>query len=329
MLKNKTVLITGGAGSLGRAITGRLFKDFAELKKVIIYNRDELKHHYMSWEFSADEFPIEYVIGDVRDLERLTQVCEEVDIIIHAAALKQISTCENNPEECYKTNVFGTQNVIKAAKSSNVSKLLFVSTDKAVDPTSVYGNSKQAGEHLISNADGGQLTCATTRLGNLLGSAGSVIPFFLERSKTGELPITHPEMTRFGGTLDQGVDVCLYALEKMRGGEVFIPRWKSFRVGDLADAIAPECRKKIIGARKHEKMHERFFAKVELSRMLENKKYFIVSKEGVGDNLGLELYKALPIQINDLLDSESNTFWTIEELRLFIKSEINELQEGF
>ena len=212
MFRNKTVLITGGAGSLGKAIVYKLLSDHHHVGKIIVFSRDELKHQHMKWEFSDQADKIEYIIGDVRDLERVTQACKGVDVIIHAAALKQISACEQNPEECYKTNVVGTQNVIKAAKYNEVEKLLFISTDKAVNPSSIYGNSKQACERLITKADGPHLTCATVRLGNLLGSAGSVIPFFMKIRHTGELPITDQEMTRFGGTLDQGTEACFYAL---------------------------------------------------------------------------------------------------------------------
>ncbi|MGB3465340.1 MAG: SDR family NAD(P)-dependent oxidoreductase [Cyclobacteriaceae bacterium] len=317
MLAGKTILITGGAGSLGSNLVERLLSNDA-IGKVIIYSRDELKHHYMSWRFPVSKYPIDYMIGDVRDLEKLTLACKSADIVIHTAALKQISTCEDNPEECYKTNVVGTQNIIKAVKANNVKKVLFISTDKAVEPTSVYGNSKQAGERLITNADSEECIFATVRLGNLLGSAGSVIPFFMEIKHTGEIPITHPEMTRFGGTMQEGADACLYALENMRGGEIFIPRWKSFSVGDLAQAIAPECRKKIIGSRKHEKMHEQFFAKVEISRLLENKDYYIIAKEKLTNDESLDLYRSIEAEIDERFISYSQEKWTIEELSAFI-----------
>lgn len=316
MLSGKTILITGGAGSLGSSLVENLLTD-GQIAKVIVYSRDELKHHYMSWRFPIDKYPVEYVIGDVRDLEKLSLACKEVDVVIHAAALKQISTCEDNPEECYKTNVIGTQNIIKAAKANGVGKVLFVSTDKAVEPTSVYGNSKQAGERLITNADSTECTFATVRLGNLLGSAGSVIPFFMEIRNTGEIPVTHPEMTRFGGTMKEGAEACLYALHHMLGGEIFIPRWKSFKVGDLAEAIAPECRKKIIGSRKHEKMHEQFFAKVEISRLLENKGYYIIAKEKLTNDESLDLYRSIGADIDEKFVSYSQEMWTIDELSAF------------
>ncbi|MEL6562536.1 MAG: SDR family NAD(P)-dependent oxidoreductase, partial [Bacteroidota bacterium] len=161
MLENKTILITGGAGSLGKTLVGNLLSSDLKVRKVIVYSRDELKHQHMRWEYPGLEEKIDYIIGDIRDQERVAQVCKGVDIIIHAAALKQISACEQNPEECYKTNVVGTQNVIKAAEMDHVEKLLFISTDKAVNPTSIYGNSKQACERLITRADSPQLTCAT------------------------------------------------------------------------------------------------------------------------------------------------------------------------
>ena len=318
MLNNKTILITGGAGSLGKAIVRKLLSEYCDVGKIIIFSRDELKHHHMRWEFPALEDQIEYIIGDVRDSERISQVCKGVDVIVHAAALKQISTCEQNPEECYKTNVIGTQNVIKAAKNNEVERLLFISTDKAVNPTSVYGNSKQACERLITRADGTNLTCATVRLGNLLGSAGSVIPFFMRLLHSGELPVTDPEMTRFGGTLDQGAEACLYALNKMQNGEIFIPRWKSFKVGDLTRAIAPECRQKVIGPRKHEKMHESFFVSVEHSRLLENKHYFIITKERVSENDAIDGYESLNCQFEEEFSSNKNEFMQLDDLKLVI-----------
>lgn len=314
MMEKKTILITGGAGSLGRALVRKILSEYNDVGKIIVFSRDELKHHYMNWEFSDDGEKIEYVIGDIRDPERISQTCKGVDLIIHAAALKQIYSCENNPEECYKTNVVGTQNVIKAAKSNEVRKLLFISTDKAVDPTSVYGNSKQACERLITKAHDQQIQCATVRLGNLLGSAGSVIPFFMKIRHTGELPVTDPDMTRFGGTLAQGAEACFYALRYMKGGEIFIPRWKSFKVGDLASAIAPECRQKIIGTRKHEKMHESFFASVEMSKLLENRDYYIITKEVIREDEAIDSYQSITCQLKDVFSSLENEQCNLREI---------------
>ncbi len=288
-------MVTGGAGSLGKVIVREIFKEFPSVGKVVIYSRDELKHHQMGWEFSSADFRIDYVIGDVRDRDRLQQAMEGIDVVIHAAAMKQVGTCEMNPEECYKTNVSGTQNLIKSAKYQQVSQILLVSTDKAVDPVSVYGNSKQAAERLFIKADSKELTSGIVRLGNLMGSAGSVIPLFNRLKDSGEIPITHPDMTRFGGSILEGAKVCLYALENMRGGEIFVPKWPSFRIGDLAEALAPGCRQKLIGVRKHEKMHEVLVSIVERDRLVENEKNMVITKDEIDNDEALSYYKSLKV----------------------------------
>ena len=269
-------MITGGAGSLGRMLVKEVFTRYEKVSEVIIYSRDELKHHHLSWEYPSDRFPIKYVIGDVRDYDRLASAMEGVDFVIHSAAMKQVGSCETNPEECYKTNILGSQNVIKAAKFHQIQKTVLISSDKAVEPISVYGNSKQAAEKLFLKADEGDLQFSIVRLGNLLGSDGSVIPIFKHMMHTGLLPVTHPDMTRFAGTIKQGADCVLTALNDMTGGEIFVPKWKSFLVSDLVEAIAPGCEIKIIGLRKYEKMHEKLISEQEIQFLKAYSTHFII-----------------------------------------------------
>jgi UDP-N-acetylglucosamine 4,6-dehydratase len=255
-----TILLTGGTGSFGKRFTETVLRDLRP-RKLIIFSRDELKQHEMAQQFPIREYPsIRYFIGDVRDKERLYRAFDGVDVVVHAAALKQVPAAEYNPMEAIKTNIMGAANIIDAAIDRGVKRVVALSTDKAAAPINLYGATKLCSDKLFvagnSYAGGNDTRFAVVRYGNVVGSRGSVIPFFLERRHQGVLPITDERMTRFWITLDQGVQFVLDSLERMRGGEIFVPKLPSMRVTDLARAIAPECELRIVGIRPGEKLHE-------------------------------------------------------------------------
>lgn len=261
MLVDKSLLITGGTGSFGKAFTRTILERYPNIERLVIYSRDELKQYEMGLQFSPSDYPgLRYFIGDVRDAERLKRAMEGIDIVIHASALKQVPAAEYNPFEAIKTNVIGAQNVIEAALDTGVQRVIALSTDKAAAPINLYGASKLCADKLFTAANNikGQrdIRFAVVRYGNVMGSRGSVIPFFLARRKTGVLPITDTAMTRFNISLQEGVDMVLWALESAHGGEVFVPRIPSYRITDVAEAIGPECEKPVIGIRPGEKIHE-------------------------------------------------------------------------
>lgn len=259
-LNGKSILVTGGTGSFGKHFTGTVLEQF-EPERLIILSRDELKQHQMRQRFSEQEYPcMRYFIGDVREKDRLYRAFDGVDIVVHAAALKQVPAAEYNPIEPIKTNVMGAANVIDAAIDRDVDRVIALSTDKAANPINLYGASKLCSDKLFvagNNYSGETGTrFSVVRYGNVAGSRGSVIPFFFERRETGVLPITDMRMTRFWITLDQGVQFVLDNLERMRGGEVFVPKIPSMKIVDLAHALAPECELKEVGIRPGEKLHE-------------------------------------------------------------------------
>lgn len=258
---NKSVLITGGTGSLGKKLTSHILTNFPEVRKVIIYSRDEQKQFVMAQEYPASQYPqIRYLIGDVRDYERLERAMSDVDYVIHAAAMKHVHIAEYNPDECVKTNVHGAQNVIDACIKTNVSRVVALSTDKACAPINLYGATKLASDKLFiaaNNFKGSKdIRFSVVRYGNVMGSNGSVIPFFIQKKKEGILPITSERMTRFNISLQGGVDMVMHALEHAWGGELLVPKIPSYRVLDVAEAIGPECEKPIVGIRPGEKIHE-------------------------------------------------------------------------
>jgi UDP-N-acetylglucosamine 4,6-dehydratase len=277
-LKGKSVLITGGTGSFGRHFIARLLK--TEASKIIVFSRDELKQSEMQAQISDPKGRIRYFIGDIRDRSRVSRAFFGVDFVVHAAALKQVPALEYNPFEAVLTNVIGGQNIIDAAIDQKVSRVVALSTDKAVNPVNLYGATKLCMEKLFvagNNYAGGTGTrFSAVRYGNVMGSRGSVIPLFLEKRKTGLLPITDERMTRFWITLDQGVDTVLFALGSMHGGEVFVPKIPSMRITDLAKAIAPKCKLKVNGIRPGEKLHEVLMTEDESDRAVDTPKYFVI-----------------------------------------------------
>lgn len=261
MLSEKSILVTGGTGSFGKKFIQTILRQYPNIKRLVVYSRDELKQLEMAQAFPDSEHKgIRYFIGDIRDEPRLRRALENIDIVIHAAALKQVPTAEYNPFECIKTNVLGAQNLIEACLDSNVQQVIALSTDKAAAPINLYGATKLCSDKLFiaaNNIKGKRdLRFSIVRYGNVMGSRGSVIPFFLQKRASGVLPITDPAMTRFNISLQQGVAMVLRALEHAWGGEVFIPKIPSYRIVDVATAIGPDCEQRIVGIRPGEKIHE-------------------------------------------------------------------------
>ena len=279
ILRNKTVLVTGGTGSFGKKfIKQALNKD---VKKVIVFSRDELKQYEMKQEFKDDR--IRFFIGDVRDKERLSRAFDGVDIVIHAAAMKHVDACEYNPFEAIKTNIHGAQNIIEVAIDRGVEKVIALSTDKACSPVNLYGATKLASDKLFVAANsyvGEKKTrFAVVRYGNVVGSRGSVVPFFKKIKHTGVVPVTDERMTRFWITLEQGVQFVFDNLERMQGGEIFIPKIPSMKVVDLAEAIAPECKIEFIGIRPGEKLHEAMIMEDDARHTIEYDDYYVIQPE--------------------------------------------------
>tara|TARA_B100001971_G_C18178400_1_gene531270 strand:- start:204 stop:1205 length:1002 start_codon:yes stop_codon:yes gene_type:complete len=281
MLNNKTILVTGGTGSFGKKFIKTVL-DRYNPKKIIVYSRDELKQFDMQqvWPISDTKPMMRYFIGDVRDLDRLSMAMEGVDIVIHAAALKQVPTAEYNPFEAVKTNILGGQNVIDAAFKTSVNKVIALSTDKAAAPTNLYGATKLTSDKLFIAANSYRglhdIKFSVVRYGNVMGSRGSVIPFFKKKKESGILPITDKRMTRFNISLQEGVDFVLQCLEKMWGGELFVPKIPSYKILDVAKAIAPECEHKIVGIRPGEKLHEEMITETDALNSVEFEKYFVI-----------------------------------------------------
>lgn len=280
--KNKTILLTGGTGSFGNKFTEIMLKKYNP-KVIRIYSRDELKQWEMEKKFNYDK-RLRFLIGDIRDSERLNRAMEGVDIVVHAAALKQVPACEYNPFEAVMTNIIGGQNIINAALNKNVEKVLAISTDKAVNPVNLYGATKMCMEKLFIAANNyrgsnhkTKMSCA--RYGNVVGSRGSVVPVFKKQKETGVLTITDERMTRFWLTLDQGVEFVISCLGKMQGGEVFVPKIPSMKITDLAKTIAPECKIKYTGIRPGEKIHECLLTEDEARHSLEYDKYYVILPE--------------------------------------------------
>lgn len=280
-MNNKTILITGGTGSFGKKFIQTVLNLYTP-KKIIVYSRDELKQFEMleSENYRKDGVKMNYFIGDVRDLSRLKMAMEGVDIVVHAAALKQVPAAEYNPFEAVKTNVIGGQNVIDACLSSNVKKVIALSTDKAAAPINLYGATKLTSDKLFTAANNYRGThdirFSVVRYGNVMGSRGSVIPLFLGKKKSGVLPVTDKRMTRFNITLQQGVDFVLYCLDAMWGGELFVPKIPSYRILDLAKAVASECKIEYVGMRPGEKLHEEMITESDAINTIEFEKYYVI-----------------------------------------------------
>ncbi len=329
-LNEKSVLITGGTGSLGRALTERILKNWPKIKRLVIYSRDEQKQFQMAQLFSEKKYPaIRYFIGDVRDLERLKRAFIGVDFVIHAAAMKHVHIAEYNPDECIKTNVGGAENVIKACLSSSVTRVVALSTDKACAPINLYGATKLTSDKLFiaaNNIRGSQdVKFSVVRYGNVMGSNGSVIPYFMEKRRSNIIPITDERMTRFNISLKGGVDMVLHALEYAWGGELFVPKIPSYKILDVAEAIAPECEKQIIGIRPGEKIHEEMITYSDSFNTYDLGKYFVVLPQVTSWNLGdfIKNFDAKRVPEGFHYSSDNNSEWeTVESLRILIKEHL-------
>ena len=285
MLNGKSLLITGGTGSFGRAFVSTVLTRFPNLKRLVIYSRDELKQFEMAQSYpQTQHIGIRYFLGDVRDESRLMRALEGIDIVVHAAALKQVPAAEYNPFECIKTNVLGAQHLIEACLSNGVKRVIALSTDKAAAPVNLYGATKLCSDKLFiaaNNIRGNRdIRFSVVRYGNVMGSRGSVIPFFLDKRKTGKLPITDPRMTRFNISLQEGVDMVLWSIQNAWGGEILVPKLASYRLVDVATAIAPECEKEIIGVRAGEKIHEEMITSSDSFSTVDLGRYYAILPTG-------------------------------------------------
>lgn len=315
-MKNKTVLVTGGTGSFGKKFIKKALT--LGVKKIIVFSRDELKQYEMKQEFQDDR--IRFFIGDVRDKDRLYRAFDGVDIVIHAAAMKHVDACEYNPFEAVKTNINGAQNIIEAAIDRRVEKVIALSTDKACSPVNLYGATKLASDKLFVAANsyvGEKKTrFSVVRYGNVVGSRGSVVPFFKKIKHTGCIPVTDDRMTRFWITLEQGVQFVLDNLERMQGGEIFVPKIPSMNIMDLAKAIAPECEIEIIGIRPGEKLHEAMIMEDDARHTLEFDTYYVIQPELSWWSQS-ELSGGEKLADGFSYTSDKNTEWlTVEELKI-------------
>lgn len=330
MLNNKSVLITGGTGSFGKKFTETILSRYPKIKRLVIYSRDELKQFEMSQVYNSSEYPgIRYFIGDVRDGERLKRACEGIDVIIHAAALKQVPAAEYNPMEAVKTNVMGAENVINASLDTGVKEVVALSTDKAAAPINLYGATKLVSDKLFiaaNNIKGKRdLRFSVVRYGNVMGSRGSVIPFFMNKAQNGYvLPITHKDMTRFNISLQDGVDMVLWAIENAIGGELFVPKIPSYKIETVAKAIAPSAKIEDVGIRPGEKLHEEMITASDSHNTIDIGKYYAVLPANDKKKY-LDYYKgSKEVPKGYSYNSGTNDQWVdVEEMRELIKKNVD------
>jgi len=312
-LKNKSVLITGGTGSFGKAFVSRVLRD-DEVSKLVVFSRDELKQFEMAQTIESKK--IRFFLGDVRDYQRLLQATDGIDVIVHAAAMKQIPAAEYNPMEAIKTNILGAENIVNAAIRNGVQRVLALSTDKAANPANLYGATKLCSDRLMiaGNTLAGKhpTRFACVRYGNVLGSRGSVIPFFLEKAKAGSIPITDERMTRFWLTIEQGVQFVLDRLEHMHGGEIFVPKIPSFKVTDVARVVCPGVPTHIIGIRPGEKLHEVMITEDDSYNTVESKDYYAILSPALLDS---KVYVSTTTSVKEgfRFSSDNNVFWHTDE----------------
>jgi len=330
-LNGKSILITGGTGSFGTAFVERIINEWPDVERVVIYSRDEQKQFEMAQVYSQKEYPmLRYFIGDVRDYKRLKRALNGIDYVIHAAAMKHVHIAEYNPDECVKTNIGGAENLVRACLSNQVKKVVALSTDKAAAPINLYGATKLVSDKLFIAANNirgkNPITFSVVRYGNVMGSNGSVIPFFIKKRRSGVLPITNKNMTRFTITLEDGVDMVLHALEHSWGGELFVPKIPSYKIMDVAEAIGPECEKKIIGLRPGEKIHEEMITSSDSFYTYDLGDYYTILPSQHMWNLDeyIEHFNAKKVELGFRYNSGENKDWvSIEEIRKLIRDHVD------
>ncbi|HKG05856.1 MAG TPA: UDP-N-acetylglucosamine 4,6-dehydratase (inverting) [Pedobacter sp.] len=330
-LRDKSLLITGGTGSLGKALTSHILKSNPDIKRLVIFSRDEQKQFQMAQDYPSDKFPqLRFFIGDVRDKDRLTRAFKGIDYVIHAAAMKHVPIAEYNPDECIKTNINGAQNVVEACLESGVERVVALSTDKACAPINLYGATKLTSDKLFVAANNirgnNPIRFSVVRYGNVMGSNGSVIPFFLKKRSEGSLPITDPNMTRFNISLQGGVDMVMHAMEHAWGGEIFIPKIPSYRITDVANAIAPNCSQVVVGIRPGEKVHEEMITPSDSFYTYDLGKYYTILPATHKWDLNnfINEFSASLVKPGFAYNSGENTEWeTVDSLRVLIKAHVD------
>lgn len=330
-LNNKSILITGGTGSFGKAFVKKVLTTWPDVKRLVIYSRDEQKQYQMALHYPHQHYPnVRFFIGDVRDFERLKRAMKGIDYVIHAAAMKHVPIAEYNPMECVKTNILGAENIINACLETDVQKVVALSTDKAAAPINLYGATKLASDKLFIAANNirgaNPIKFSVVRYGNVMGSNGSVIPFFLQKRKEGVLPITDPCMTRFNISLDEGVDMVLHALETAWGGELFVPKIPSYKIMDVAMAIGPNCKHEIVGIRPGEKIHEEMITSSDSFYTYDLGKYFAILPQTHTWLLQdfIKHFNAVKVKQGFNYNSGQNTEWLeVEEIRALIKKHVD------
>jgi len=332
-LNKKSILITGGTGSFGKAFVKRVLNEWPDIERLVIYSRNEQKQFEMAQEYPHSEYPmIRFFIGDVRDYPRLKRALSGIDYVVHAAAMKHVHIAEYNPDECVKTNIGGAENLVQACLSNGVQKVVALSTDKAAAPVNLYGATKLVSDKLFiaaNNIKGANpITFSVVRYGNVMGSNGSVIPFFIKKRAEGVLPITNEKMTRFTITLEDGVDMVLHALEHAWGGECFIPKIPSYKITDVAEAIGPECEHKIIGLRPGEKIHEEMITSSDSFYTYDLGKYYTIlpSQHKWSLDEFIDHFNAKKVDLGFRYNSGENDDWvSVEDLRKLIKEHVDPL----
>jgi UDP-N-acetylglucosamine 4,6-dehydratase (inverting) len=330
-LNGKSILITGGTGSFGKAFTKIVLERWPKIKRLVIFSRDEQKQFQMAQEYPTHKYPmVRFFIGDVRDYERLRRALKGVAYVIHAAAMKHVPIAEYNPSECIKTNIMGAENVINACLEGEVERVVALSTDKAAAPINLYGATKLASDKLFIAANNirgyNPIKFSVVRYGNVMGSNGSVIPFFLNRRNEKVLPITDPSMTRFNISLKEGVEMVLHALDSAWGGELFVPKIPSYRITEVATAIGPDCEQKIVGIRPGEKIHEEMITSSDSYSTYDLGNYYVILPQVTRWDMKeyIDHFKAVKVAPGFQYNSGTNTEWlSVEQIRDLIKEHVD------
>ncbi|TMI64957.1 MAG: UDP-N-acetylglucosamine 4,6-dehydratase (inverting) [Bacteroidetes bacterium] len=330
-LNGKSILITGGTGSFGKEFTKTILHKWPDIKRLVIYSRDEQKQYQMALDYPDKKYPmIRFFIGDVRDYDRLKRAFHDIDYVIHAAAMKHVHIAEYNPDECIKTNIGGAENVIKASLETAITRVVALSTDKACAPINLYGATKLTSDKLFiaaNNIRGNKdIVFSVVRYGNVMGSNGSVIPFFMKKRKEGVLPITDPNMTRFNISLKEGVEMVLHALEHAWGGELYVPKIPSYKITEVAEAIGPECKKEIIGIRPGEKVHEEMITSSDSFTTYDLGKYYVILPQTTAWELKdfLAKFNAQKVKEGFNYNSGENTEWvSATDIRKLIREHLD------